>query len=72
MMKDQVESKSKAISSSSVLDLEGFLEIPSSPSTSSGFDDNLIIYFTPLTLQSLEAQTLDFLDKNETPQSHPL
>ena len=70
-MVTQVQSKSKAISSSGASDLEGCLEIPAGSSTSSGFYDNLIIHFTPLILQSPEVQTLDFLKKNETPQSHP-
>ena len=70
-VKDQVESKTKAISSSGASDLEGCLEVPTGLSTSSGFDDNLIIHFTSLILQSLEVQNLDFLDKNKTPQSHP-
>ena len=65
--KDQVEPKSKAISSSGASDLEGCLEVPTGPSTSSGFDDTLIINFTPLILQSLEVQTLDFLDKMRLP-----
>ena len=68
--KDQIESKSKAISSGSASNLEGCLEFPAGLSTSSGFDDNLIIYFNPPMLQSLKAQTLEFLDKRKTPQSH--
>ena len=66
-----MESKSKAISSGGASDLEGCLEIPSGLSTSSGFDDNLTIHFTPPILQSAEVQTLDFLNKAETPQSRP-
>ena len=71
MTKDQAESKSKAITSGGASDLEGCLEIPTGLSTSSVFDDNLVISFTPLILQSPEFQILDFLDKNKTPQSRP-
>ena len=66
-----MESKSKDISSSVALDLEGCLEVPTCLSTSNGFVDNLIIHFNPLILQSPEVQTLDFLDKSVTPQSQP-
>ena len=45
--KDQLEVKSKAISSSGALDLEGCIEVPSVPSTLSGFDDILTIHFNP-------------------------
>ena len=71
MTKDQVEPKSEAISSSGALDLEGCLEIIAFLSTSNGFDNNLIIHFSRRILQSPEVQTLDSIDKNETPQSHP-
>ena len=45
--KDQVEPKSKAISSSGASDLEGCLKVPSGPSTFSGFDNTLTIHFNP-------------------------
>ena len=65
--KDQADSKQKAVVSSGTSGLEGCLEIPSS---SGGFDDNLTITFGTLILQSPEVQTLDFLEKVTTPQSH--
>ena len=43
--KDQPEVKSKAVSSSGASDLEVCLEIPSIPSTQSGFDDTVTIHF---------------------------
>ena len=66
-MKDQADSKQKAVVSGGASGLEGCLEIPSS---SGGFDDNLTITFGTPILQSPEVQTLDFLDKEKTPQSH--
>ena len=49
----------------------GYPDVPSGLASSSGFDDNLLIEFTPLILPSPVVQTLDFLDKNKTPQSRP-
>ena len=66
--KGQVESKSKAISGNDTSNLEGCLEISPGLLSSGGFDNTLTITFTPLILHSPEVQTLDFLDKNETPQ----
>ena len=67
-----MESKSKAISSGGASDLEGCLKVPIGLSSSSGFDDNLVIHFNPPILQYSEVQTLDFLDTNEMPQSRLL
>ena len=65
--KDHIDSKQKRLLSSGTSGLEGCLEIPSS---SGGFDDNLTITFGTPILQSPEVQTLDFLEKVKTPQSH--
>ena len=67
LSKDQADSKLKAVVSGGASGLEGCLEIPSS---SGGFDDNLTITFGTPILQSPEVQTLDFLEKVTTPQSH--
>ena len=67
--KDQVDSKQKTLLSSETLGLEGCLEIPSS---FGGFDDNLTITFGTPILQSPQVQTLEFLEKVTTPQSHLL
>ena len=69
LAKDQADSKLKAVASSGTSGLEGCLEIPTS---SGGFDDNLMITFGAPILQSPEAQTLDFLEKDKTPQSRLL
>ena len=66
LAKDQADSKLKAVASSGTSGLEGCLEIQS---PSGGFDDNLMITFSAPILQSPEAQTLDFLEKDKTPQS---
>ena len=65
--KDQADSKLKVVVSGGASGLEGCLEIPSS---SGGFDDNITITFGTPILQSPEVQTLDFLEKVTTPQSH--
>ena len=67
LAKDQADSKLKAVVSGGASGLEGCLEIPSS---SGGFDDNITITFGTPILQSPDVQTLDFLDKATTPQSH--
>ena len=67
LAKDQADSKLKAVVSGGASGLEGCLEIPSS---SGGFDDNLTITFGTPILESPEVQTLDFLEKVTTPQSH--
>ena len=66
--KDQADSKLKTIASSGTSGLEGCLEIPTS---SGGFDDNLVITFSAPILHSPEARTLDFMEKDKTPQSRP-
>ena len=65
--KDRADSKQKTVVSSGTSGLEGCLEIPSS---SGGFDDNLTITFRTPILQSPQVQTLEFLEKVTTPQSH--
>ena len=67
LAKDQADSKLKAAVSGGASGLEGCLEIPSS---SGGFDDNITITFGTPILQSPAVQTLDFLEKATTPQSH--
>lgn len=66
--KDQTDAKLKGVTSSGASGLEGCLEIPTS---SGGFDDTLTITFGTPMLRSLEVRTLDFLEKDRTPQSLP-
>lgn len=66
--KDQTGAKLKGVASSGASGLEGCLEIPSS---SRGFDDTLTITFGTPMLRSPEVRTLDFLEKDRTPQSFP-
>ncbi len=65
-MKDQADSKLKDVTSVGASGLEGCLEIST---TSGGFDENLVISFGAPILKFLETQTLNFLDKDKTPQS---
>ena len=68
-VKDQLEVKSKTISSSSASELDGCLKVHLVPGTLGGFDDTITIYFNPSIFQSPEVQSLSFLDKSKTPQS---
>ena len=72
IVKDHVESKSKTIAGTTASNLEGYLEVPSGLALSSGFDDNLVIEFTPPILHSPEVQNLDLLGQSNTPQSRLL
>ena len=51
-VKDQVKSKSKVVAGTTTSDLKGCLEIPSSLPSSGGFDENMVIEFTPPILFS--------------------
>ena len=67
--KDQVEPKSNVVVGTTASDLEGCLKVPSGLSSSGGFDNNLVIEFTPPIMYSLEVQSLYFIDQSKTPQS---
>ena len=72
--KDQLQVKSKFISSSGASDLEGFLEFPSistTQTTHTGFDDTVTIHFNPPMLQSPEVQSLSFFDRSNASQFPP-
>ena len=69
--KDQLEVKSKVVSSTGALDSQGFLQftsISTRQTTQTGFDDTVTIHFNHPILQSPEVQSLSFFDRSNASQ----
>ena len=69
---DQLEIKSKVVSSTGALDSKGFLQFASISTPQTDFDDIVTIHFNPPILQSSEGQSLSFFDKSNASQFPPV